>query len=44
MLLDEKSSNFVVNSTIPLYDVALLEVFSEYKEDGEDDWNVSMEL
>ena len=33
MRLDDKIGNFAVNSTLTLYDVALLEVFSKEEED-----------
>ena len=42
--LDEKISDVAVNSNIPFDDVALLEVFSEEEEEGEDDWGVSTDL
>ena len=44
MRLDDKIGNFTVNSTIPFDDMDLLEVFSEEEEEGEDDWDVSMDL
>ena len=44
MRLDKKIGHFTVNSTIPFDDVALLEVFSEEEEEGEDDWGVSTDL
>ena len=37
MRLDEKIGNFVVNLTSPFNDVALLGVFGEDEEVGEDD-------
>ena len=37
MHLDDKIGDFTVSSTMPFDDVALLEVFSEEEEEGEDD-------
>ena len=44
MHLDDKISDFAVNSTIPIDDVAVLEVFSEEYEEVEYDWDVSLYL
>ena len=44
MRLDEIIGDFVVNSTIPFNYVALLEVFSEEQEEGEDYWYVSTDF
>ena len=44
MRLYNKIGNFAVNSTMPLYDVDLLEVFSEEEKEWKDDWDVSADL
>ena len=44
MRLDEIIGDFVVNSTIPFENVALLEVFSEDEEEVKDYWGVSTDL
>ena len=44
MRLDDNIGDFVVNSTMPFDDVAVLEVFSEEEEEVEDDWDVSTDL
>ena len=44
MRLDDKIGDFAVNSTTTFDDVALLEIFSEEKEEGKTDWGVSTDL
>ena len=44
MRLDEKIGDFAVNLTMPFDDVALIEVFSEDREEDKDDWDVYVEL
>ena len=44
MRLDDKISDFAVNSTMPLDDVDILELFSQEEEEVRDDWGVSTDL
>ena len=44
IFLDDRIGNFAFNLTMPFDDVALLDVFSEEKEEERDYWGVSADL